>query len=67
MYLIDVRDPNAAMIVIDPKSELSRLALRLTRPDCGKRLWFLDLGHRAFGMTPLRMYGDQPFAPRRRR
>jgi len=62
MYLNDVHDPNAAVIVIDPKSELSRLALRLTPPDCGKRVWFLDLGAPAFGMTPLRMYDDQSFA-----
>jgi len=62
MYLNDIRDPDAAVIVIDPKSELSRLALKLTPPDCGKRVWFLDLGRPAFGMTPLRLYGDQPFA-----
>jgi len=29
-------------------------AHRLTPPDCGKRVWFLDLGHPAFGMSPLR-------------
>ena len=58
-YLNDIRDERAAPIVIDPKSELARLCLRLTPPDCGKRVWFLDLGHPAFGMSPLR-------APRRR-
>jgi hypothetical protein len=62
MYLNDIRDPNACPIVVDPKSELARLALAMTPPDCGKRVWFLDLGRPRFGMTPLRMYGDQPFA-----
>jgi hypothetical protein len=62
MYLNDIGDPNACPIVVDPKSELSRLALAMTPPECGKRVWFLDLGRPRFGMTPLRMYGDQPFA-----
>ena len=44
------RIADAAPIVIDPKSELSRICLRMTPPDCGKRVWFLDLGHPAFGM-----------------
>ena len=44
---------------IDPKSELSRLCLALTPPDCGKRVWFLDLGRPAFGMSPLRLIGDR--------
>ena len=61
-YRNDIHDPNAAVIVIDPKSELSRIALEHTPPDVGKRVWYLDLGRPAFGMTPLRMYGDQPFA-----
>src|SRR5215211_7671149 len=61
-YCNDIRDPNAAVIVQDPKSELARLALEHTPPDIGKRVWYLDLGRPAFGMTPLRMYGDQPFA-----
>ena len=34
-------DENAAPIVIDPKSELSRICLRMTPPDCGKRVWFV--------------------------
>jgi hypothetical protein len=59
-YLNDLRDGDAAIIVIDPKSELSRLCLRLTPPDCGKRVWFLDLGRPAFGMSPLRLSGDGP-------
>ena len=48
--------------MIDPKSELSRVCLRLTPPDCGKRVWFLDLGRPAFGMSPLRLIGDRPLA-----
>jgi hypothetical protein len=61
-YLNDIDDPDAAPIVIDPKSELSRICLRMTPPDCGKRVWFLDLGHPAFGMSPLRLIGDRPLA-----
>ena len=61
-YLNDIEDENAAPIVIDPKSELSRVCLRLTPPDCGKRVWFLDLGRPAFGMSPLRLIGDRPLA-----
>jgi hypothetical protein len=56
----DVREENAAVIVLDPKSELSRLCLALTPPDCGKRVWFLDLGHPLFGMSPLRLTGTGP-------
>src|SRR5437016_14395283 len=62
MTLNDVRDENAAPIVIDPKSELSHLCLRLIPPDCGKRVWFLDLGRPAFGMSPLRRAGERPLA-----
>ena len=54
-YLNDIRDDNAAVVVLDPKSELSRLCLQLTPPDTPKRVWFLDLGHPAFGMSPLRL------------
>jgi Replication-relaxation len=61
-YLNDIEDENAAPIVIDPKSELSRVCLRMTPPDCGKRVWFLDLGRPAFGMSPLRPIGDRPLA-----
>ena len=32
-YLNDTRDENAAVVVLDPKSELSRLCLQLTPPD----------------------------------
>jgi hypothetical protein len=61
-YLNDIGDPDAAPIVIDPKSELSRVCLRMTPPNCAKRVWFLDLGRPAFGMSPLRLIGDRPLA-----
>ncbi|MGB0096371.1 MAG: hypothetical protein WBP81_28015 [Solirubrobacteraceae bacterium] len=61
-YINDVEDPRAAPLVIDPKSELARVCLRMTPPGCGKRVWFLDLGHPAFGMSPLRLIGDRPLA-----
>jgi len=54
LYLSDLRDSNAAPIIVDPKSELARLALEYTPPDCGKRVWYLDLGRPMFGMSPLR-------------
>lgn len=54
-YLNDIRDENAGVIVLDPKSELSRLCVQLTPPDTPKRVWFLDLGRPAFGMSPLRL------------
>ncbi|HUA47123.1 MAG TPA: hypothetical protein VMA77_17950, partial [Solirubrobacteraceae bacterium] len=60
LYLTDCEDPNAAPLVIDPKSELSRLCLKFTRPGCGKTVWYLDLAHPAFGMNPLRLTGDRP-------
>src|SRR4051812_30103038 len=59
-YLNDIRDTDAAVVVLDPKSELSRLCLQLTPPDCPKRVWFLDLGHPMFGMSPLRLTGRDP-------
>ena len=61
-YLNDIEDEDAAPIVIDPKSELSRVCLRMTPPDCSKRVWFLDLGRPAFGMSPLRLIGDRALA-----
>ena len=54
LYLSDIRDPDASPIVVDPKSELARLCLEMTPPDCGKRVWYLDLGRPMFGMSPLR-------------
>ena len=62
LVLNDVRDENAAPIIIDPKSELSHICLRLIPPECGKRVWFLDLGRPAFGMSPLRRPGERPLA-----
>jgi hypothetical protein len=62
MVLNDIRDENAAPIIIDPKSELAHLCLRLIPPECGKRVWFLDLGRPAFGMSPLRRPGEGPLA-----
>jgi hypothetical protein len=59
-YLNDTRDENAAVVVLDPKSELSRLCLQLTPAECPKRVWFLDLGHPLFGMSPLRLTGTDP-------
>ena len=59
-YLNDIRDHDAAVVVLDPKSELSRLCLQLTPPDTPKRVWFLDLGHPAFGMSPLRLRDGEP-------
>src|SRR4051795_4314988 len=59
-YLNDIRDENAAVVVLDPKSELSRLCLQLTPPECIKRVWVLDLGHPLFGMSPLRLSGRDP-------
>ncbi|WP_028064627.1 type IV secretion system DNA-binding domain-containing protein [Solirubrobacter soli] len=59
-YLNDIRDHDAAVVVLDPKSELSHLCLQLTPPDTPKRVWFLDLGHPAFGMSPLRLRDAEP-------
>src|SRR4051812_10424482 len=59
-YLNDIRDDGTAVIVLDPKSELSRLCLQLTPPETRKRVWFLDLGHPAFGMSPLRLRDGEP-------
>jgi len=58
MYLNDIRDPNAAVLLLDPKSSLARRALELTPPDCPKKVWYLDLGRPRFGMSPLRLTGD---------
>ena len=57
--LVASRNDNT-VVVLDPKSELSRLCLQLTPPDCAKRVWFLDLGRPAFGMSPLRLTGTDP-------
>jgi hypothetical protein len=62
LALNDVLDPDAALIVFDPKSELSGLLLELIPSDCGKEVWHLDLGHPAFGMSPLRLPEGAEFA-----
>ena len=59
LYINSVRDPDAAVVVLDAKPELAPLCLRLTPPQLGKRLWYLDLAHPAFGMNPLRLLGDR--------
>ena len=55
--------PEAATIVLDPKSEFATACLHATPPDeTDKRVWYLDLGHPAFGMSPLTLVGDRPLA-----
>jgi len=61
MYLNDMWDLEAAIIVIDFKSELASLCLHLTPPDCPRRIWYLDLGQPAFGINPLVMEAGEPF------
>jgi hypothetical protein len=66
----DILAANTATIVLDMKGTLSERLLRLTPPDVKKRwwdeetgrwqqgekrLWYLDLGRPAFGLTPLRV------------
>jgi hypothetical protein len=68
--LNDVLAANTATVVLDMKGTLSERLLRLTPPDVekrwwdeetgrwqagNKRLWYLDLGRPAFGLTPLRV------------
>jgi Type IV secretion-system coupling protein DNA-binding domain len=68
--LNDILSPNTATVVLDMKGTLSERLLRLTPPDVEKRwwdeetgrwqegtkrLWYLDLGRPAFGLTPLRV------------
>src|SRR3984885_5846066 len=55
--------PEAATIVLDPKSEFATACLHATPPnETDKRVWYLDLGHPAFGMSPLTLVGDRPLA-----
>ena len=61
MYLNDVWDPDAAIVLIDFKSELAGLCLHLTPPECAKRLWYLDLGQPAFAINPLVMDAGERF------
>src|SRR5918999_987486 len=68
--LNDILAPNTATVVLDMKGSLSARLLRLTPPGVGKRwwdeeagrwqeetkrVWYLDLGRPAFGLTPLRV------------
>lgn len=62
LALSDAMDPDSAVILIDPKSEVSRKFLQLIKPEWGRRVWYLDLARPAFGMSPLAMSGDQDFA-----
>jgi hypothetical protein len=61
LFANDVMDRRAAQIVMDPKMELVERCLEVIPPDCGKEVWYLDLGDPLFGMTPLRMHGDSDF------
>jgi hypothetical protein len=61
MYLNDIWDPDATVVLIDFKSELASLCLHLTPPECAKRLWYLDLGQPAFAINPLVMDTGEPF------
>ena len=61
MYLNDMWDPEAAIVVIDFKSELASLCLHLTPPECPKRIWYLDLGRPAFGINPLVLEPGESF------
>jgi hypothetical protein len=60
MYLNDIWDPGATIIVIDFKSELASLCLHLTPPEGDKRIWYLDLGRPGFGINPLVMAAGEP-------
>jgi hypothetical protein len=60
-FVNDVMDRRAAQIVMDPKMELVERCLEVIPPDCGKEVFYLDLGDPVFGMTPLRMHGDSDF------
>ncbi len=66
----DMLAPNTATVILDWKGALSERLLRLTPPDIPKRfwdaatgrwqegtkrVWYLDLGRPAFGLTPLRV------------
>lgn len=70
LALADILSANTATVVLDMKGSLSERLLRLTPPDIDKRwydrnvgawrtgtkrLWYLDLGRPAFGLTPLRV------------
>ena len=78
LALGDALASNTATVVLDMKGTLSERLVRLVPPDVPKRwwndergrfedgtkrIWYLDLGHPAFGLTPLRVEpGWQPAA-----
>ena len=43
-----------------PRASSAASACSSPRPTRPKRVWFLDLGHPAFGMSPLRLTGSDP-------
>ena len=70
LAMADILAPNTATVVLDMKGSLSERLLRLIPPEIEKRwfdheaggwrhgrkrLWYLDLGRPAFGLTPLRV------------
>ena len=70
LAMSDILASNTATVVLDMKGTLSERLLRLVPPDVSKRwwddeharfeegtkrLWYLDLGQPAFGLTPLRV------------
>ncbi|HEV2752431.1 MAG TPA: hypothetical protein VGV36_01210, partial [Solirubrobacteraceae bacterium] len=70
LAMSDLLAENTATVVLDMKGSLSERLLRLTPPEVPKRwydheagewkrgtkrLWYLDLGRPAFGLTPLRV------------
>jgi hypothetical protein len=52
-FLNDVRDPERAVILIDPKGPLAELALGLVPPS--RTVHYMDLGHPEVGFNPLAM------------
>lgn len=56
MFLNAVRDPRRAVVLFDPKSELTDVALGHIPPTCGKPVYVLDLAAPQFGISPLRFH-----------
>jgi Replication-relaxation len=48
---IDARDPDAALIVLDPKHDLAERALSLV--PAGRTVWYMDLARPEVGISPL--------------
>ncbi|MTD47215.1 hypothetical protein GKE82_23720 [Conexibacter sp. W3-3-2] len=53
--MADSADPNAALVVLDPKNEVSVRAMECIERVTGKRVWYLDLADPEFGLSPLLM------------